>query len=690
VLVASPLTAYAVVQQLMPQVFGLALAAALLSWLMRAEIHRNPGPRLPDVFAISTLTACLFVVYVELAALLCAGYLLYASLLMARRQISLRAVAVILTAPLAAIAVAVNTFLPRELGYLRAALRFGVETSGGGLALFGYALVPTALPGVVGLQRLFAAPATPHMQVSIVFAAALLVGALLVCLVTARKESAAAIALLADAGVAVLLAKNGNDFGLFKLYMYVQPFLAAAMAIWLSALKNRVALALASVLLVTVVGLQLSTSNAYIDQSRNPIDLRHASEPDLLPNFRRLLSAASGPVVSVTDNFALAQLQAAAAGDAPLYFVSRNVFGLPWKKRAFSIPSPTRRKMTIFGVDLKVARLLSHDSCTLSFPTGSQLPLNRRTFPEGSRDLISLSCSKARNLLVFVTSTLGQPATLPENRRVVSFWQLEGDPSFQNRTFSGFGRYALFQVLGGTPKVRVELSFTTSPAEQPGGSFRLPPATIDGAGQSRLPIVGSGSARVFSPPLLPRIIDGRPYLVLDMGMNVHASVVRRPGLTGVWGKFVPLDPRLLTSYVRDVSLVSPAQYARLSAPRAIRHFPADLGNPNLEYSGIYEDGWVGQKAYAYLAGGAATTLVLSAEVLPAPRRQELRVRVNGETVIARQVQAGRLTIRARVPASPGRRKIVIEWSSLTPLAAPDRRRAAARLTKLGEDAHPRQ
>ena len=65
-------------------------------------------------------------------------------------------------------------------------------------------------------------------------------------------------------------------------------------------------------------------------------------------------------------------------------------------------------------------------------------------------------------------------------------------------------------------------------------------------------------------------------------------LVRRPGVTGSWGKSVALDPRSLTSYVRDVSLVTPAQYDRLRAPSAIRSIPADLANLNLEYSGIYE------------------------------------------------------------------------------------------------------
>ena len=92
----------------------------------------------------------------------------------------------------------------------------------------------------------------------------------------------------------------------------------------------------------------------------------------------------------------------------------------------------------------------------------------------------------------------------------------------------------------------------------------------------RFPLVGSGSARVVSPPLAPLLINGRPYLVLDMGRRGTCPVVPRPGVTGLWGKSVVLDPRLLTSYVRDVSLVS-AEAGDLQAPRQLVRHPGGFG-----------------------------------------------------------------------------------------------------------------
>ena len=198
----------------------------------------------------------------------------------------------------------------------------------------------------------------------------------------------------------------------------------------------------------------------------------------------------------------------------------------------------------------------------------------------------------------------------------MSFWQLERDPWLTGSTFSGFGRYALFQVINSGRNVRMALDLTTTPVLS---DRALPPAAVIGSGRARFPLVGSGSARVFSPPLRPMIIDGQAYVVLDMERNGRLPVVGRPGATGLWGKSVVLDPRSLTSYIRDVSIVGASEYRDLRPPSAIQHFPDDLKNADLEYSGIYEDGWVDRESYAQLACGAAAAW--RSARLPLPERE---------------------------------------------------------------------
>jgi hypothetical protein len=209
------------------------------------------------------------------------------------------------------------------------------------------------------------------------------------------------------------------------------------------------------------------------------------------------------------------------------------------------------------------------------------------------------------------------------------------------------------------------------------GVNKLPPARIVGANSVRLPLIGRGSARVFSPLVRPRIIGGQPYLLLDMGVSGTRVLSSRPGLEGLYGRSVPLDPRFLTSYVRDVSLVSGSRFGDLRAPTAIASFPDGLADPNLEYSGIYEDGWLSEDSYVVFAGGGPATLVMRADVLPRLGGQHLVALVNGRPVYSKEVAPGALDLRVPLPASHARRRIELRWAGATQLRAPDLRPATA-------------
>nr|MBA2385112.1 hypothetical protein [Actinomycetota bacterium] len=267
-LVASPIAGYGILQQLLPQNWGLGLAVALFSWLLRPEIHRNRGPCMADLGVIAVLTVALFLVAYEVALSVIAAYGLFVGVLLVRRRLSLRAVGLLWAVPVVATVVAANTFLPRAVEYIdRFVLQFGISEGFKGISQFGYAVVPNALPGATGLRSLFASPQAPYTTLLILAAAALFVGALIVAFTTAARGAAAGVALVGYLAVGILLATNGNDFGLFKLYMYVQPFLAAAIAVWLSFLRRRVALALACAALAIVVGAQFRTLTKYVNDS---------------------------------------------------------------------------------------------------------------------------------------------------------------------------------------------------------------------------------------------------------------------------------------------------------------------------------------------------------------------------------------------------------------------------------------
>jgi hypothetical protein len=181
---------------------------------------------------------------------------------------------------------------------------------------------------------------------------------------------------------------------------------------------------------------------------------------------------------------------------------------------------------------------------------------------------------------------------------------------------AGIGRHLLLEIVNPTPRVRVAVHFTRSFAGD--GDNRLPPAAVIGTERLPFSLVGRGSARVFSPPVAPQVVGGRPYVALDMGVDGSPFPDRRSvGLMRLYGRDIALDGRRLVAFTRDVSLVSEAEYrARRTLP-ALRAFPADLANPDVEYSGLYEDRWVSEAASVSLAAGGSPSMLVVRGTVPA-------------------------------------------------------------------------
>jgi len=697
-LALSPLATFGVLQQLIAQVWGLALGTALFALLMRPELHSRRVRRVSDGIPIGVLATGLVIAYIELASALALAYALYLLVLWIRRELSARVTASLWLVGAAVAIVVLNAYLPTEAHFVQSQARGGAE-GGTGVPLFGFSLVPAALPGLVGIQEFRALIAAPHLQLSIALAGILLVGILVGCFVTVRRGVAAAATLLTFAVLGIFLAAKSSDFGIFKLFMYVQPFLAAAVAVWLASVRRSMRWILAVVVLLVAYA-QISTQSAYVAHSREPLELPHASASDLLPAFHTLATHAHGPIVTESEYPTLIKLEAEIARGHPVFFFGTNAFrsllSVPLSghdranqtqafhayatQRSFDLLSSGGQRSDRFEEAVGPSQSFTNPMCELVLPTGSEVVINRRSLPEGSPSLVGMKCAAAHDLLGFVSSELGESFYLPEHRPNVSYYQLENDYFFPGAKLAGFGRYALFRVLGATGNARLELNLTMS--LQHNGSNQLPPAAVVGTTRTSFPIVGRGSARVFSAPLRYQNIAGAPYILLDLGANGQLNKYPRVGLARLYGRSVIIDPRFLTGYVRDVSLVSETEYRRLRPPQVLQHFPADLANQNLEYSGIYEDGWVGEGSYAVLAAGPAAELQLRASV-PRGAGKHLEVLVGGHIVASLPVMPGALNLRVPVPSSSVPRRVELRFAKTIRLKAPDLRPASALLSFLG-------
>lgn len=701
-LLVSPLATYGVVQQLLAETWGLGIAVALIALLMRTELHTGKGPRLREAIPIGILATGLVLGYVELASQIGLAYVVYLAILGARKQLSITALVRLALPALAVILLVLNVYLLDELSFLHFQSVHGLS-AGSYPPLFGYVFVPSALPGVVGLQTLPPGVDAAALNLTIVLAFVLLVGAAIASVIGALRGAAAAVVLVTDLALMVLLALHSSDFGIFKLSIYVQPFLAAAVAVWLANTRRLIVQGVAATVLVGLVVAALSSQHAYVEASENPGDVPNLSAADVIPAFYALSAASPSPVVSVTENPVLIKLEAASAEGRPVYFQSRNVFtgyikeyaeqvngarhaqaesalrSGPWVSRSFDLFTNTGA-MDPFEEDVDATASIASGHCKLALASASEVPFNRYTLPIDSPNLVMMPCDAPHDLLAFTSSAFGESFYLPKERYNVSFDQFQGDPFAPERTMAGFGRYTLFQVLGPTQGARMVVELTNTVDHD--GVDHLPPAAVVGASRSRLPLVGRGSARVFSPPLTPQTIAGTPYFLLDMGVNAKLPVITRSGLQGIYGKSVPIDPNYFTTYVKDVSLVSGGQYAKLRPPASVSSFPGGLENPALEYSGIYEDGWMGERGYFTLAGGPAADLLIEGEV-PAGAEGPLRLLINGRQIYAATPTPGDLHVQIAVPPSAGPRRLELRFTKTIKLQAPDLRPAAARLTFVG-------
>ena len=339
-----------------------------------------------------------------------------------------------------------------------------------------------------------------------------------------------------------------------------------------------------------------------------------------------------------------------------------------------------------FVVDKRISAAERDPNDTLLLGTSDELsPLNRWQKNDESRmnQLIFLRrLSQVRNYLVFVTSDLGRSYFARDESATI--FQLESDPMLPNATMCGINRYMLLELLNPTRDARLELDFTATIRSN--GEDRLPPVRVFGERQVSFNVIGRGSARVLAPVVKPRIIDGRAFLLLDMGIAGSRFQRTRTGLMALYGRRVLIDSRLLTAFFRDLSLVSERDISAAPAPEAVSHFPTDLQNPALFYSGIYEDGWVAEASQVRLLERERNGTLIVKGMVPQidnpTFHTTLRLLVDDRTRSVCNLRVGYFVCRVS-GVSAGTHTIRALFSHLQRLPAGDRRPVSARFSYLG-------
>ena len=700
------LASLGVLFQLLAQVLGLALLSALTATVLQPAWSRRPRRLLALGLLFGVLGSALAIAYPEILPFGAIASVLYLVPRVVRRRIALRAL-VIVGAPAAVMALAaLNAYLPSVVWLLGVQRESGMRGNEAIQMVFPYYLVPSGLAQAVGFLPIGGDVRGVWVSVAIALGALVLSVVALTALRLGWRGEPVALITATMLTVGIVLFSGRAAFGLFKLAFFLQPFMLATAALgWLRAHR-----AWAWTFGLIVVGLtNLATQAGYVERSRGVgslSELRNASSSGLLPSFRAALAEAAPTRLDLdTANVVLAKLQALYLDSVPASYLSQEFFGQVHgvapevKDRARRFDARVeeaiagrreRRRFPVdgaehaFSVPTPAASAEGTRGGALSLTTGVNSVFNRRHLGEQAAPVLLKAYPDVSNHLVFMQSDLGQHYYTYTVRRRIALYQIEADPYNPGRTMAGVGRHLLFRVVNPGAGTRLALDLTTS--FKGDGENRLPPAVVIGASSVPLPLVGRGSARVCSAPVTPRTIGGSAYLALDMGVEGAIVPVLRRGLMALYGRDVLLDSRYVVGFARDISLVNAADCEAVAPPRALARFPGDLGDPALEYSGIFEDGWVSGHAYVQLArppgGGTLRLRGRGSPALLGVIAPQLTVSLDGRAV-AHETVLRDFAVEIPVPPGAGRVRVDLQTPGESRLPAPDSRLIAFRLRFIG-------
>lgn len=729
----SALITLGTVYQLIAQVLGMALACAVAVVLFRPFAHlRNVATLRLGVLA-GFVVAALMISYPEIMPFVGLAFLLYVGLGVLQKQwhVAWRPLLLFSTVSVLFLVLMLNSYLLSFIVFLLDQFRGGV--AGTAQVIFPYYLIPSGPSAFWGFQLFYLPPAEPLLSISIITGALLLLVSVVFVLHQSWKRTPVALIAFAMLAVGAYLFIRRSDFGLFKLTMFIQPFIIGALVIGWLQLTRRWRYRLQYVPLFLLAAGGLATQTAYVEISRGyentgPIELPGNSPQHVLSSFEELVdSTPAAYYLSDSNHTTLYKIQSIELSDTPTEFpsaaeisillagfestlgtgemdISRQVFA-PFQQIVADLYAEFRQTYTLhqfevmnsiepnhfYTYDFIDAPPESERVALLTNPNESVLNVARRDWFQ-NRFYIARPLPEVQNYLVFVESEFGQHYYIPTffnpgmniATSKASLFRIQPDYFYPQNVTASVGRYLLFEVLNPSESVQLRLNFT---ATLLGDNERLlPPAVAIGDARYSLAMMGRGAARVYSPPLTPQEIDGRYYIMLDMGTEGLRQTDVRTGIMALYGTDIALDRRLIVGQARDISVVSAEEYDNLTPPQSISSFPADFDNPNLEYSGAYEDGWLSENSFFCLAQSQTDTplriRVQNPDLGDSTFKQGVTVLLDGEQVLQEEYPVGEIDVS--IPSSEaGRHCVELRFSTVRHFSNGDMRPFGAYLSFIG-------
>lgn len=728
----SPLFGLGTLYQLIAQVGGIAILLAACAVLLNT---RECTWR--RMLLASLLTTCLGIFYPEVAPFVAISIILYGLHLRYTDSAALKGFGfVVLGAAVLTFVFLgtstyqfINTLVMQSVGSAGLGAMAEINDQSGGLVLFPWTLVPSFVPMLFGLHAFGVVGVDPLISIQIGIGLLFLVFFIWMALNQLyRREPAGYIATIMI-GLGFFLFFKGQDFGLFKLAMFAQPVITLLLAHefykLLDSPRRRLARWIVAVFILCTVPSHVYYSYASLGtyggglseivggselgvKFTPPTDVKFdAIESDIsnVVSAKMLTQYTKGIDTrflsrSYMDNIAnIAVLKFLRTPDPDLGPQARLIEKLSLLRpylpaEILEGDVPDYRVMTINKLDNNWtetgSRHLDYQN-RLFVAIRSHLDhFNKANQDTGwtVQNMYQYKLEKdLKNRLVFVHSELG-PHYYSSARFKAAFFQREPEPVTQGQVyFHGSGRYNLFKIINPSEKIRVVVDFTRTPLG--GDRYNLPTkAVVIGEEDYPLGFVGSGSARVISPLIKPEFFEQQPYITLDFADQARPIAKHKTGLMQLWGGKFNLDDRRLVGFTRDISIITEEEYQKLERPSKISQFPQDLSRyPGLEYSGLFEDGWVGPESFFKLAGSHPGQVVTFRGYVPdtpeyRSKGLDLTISLNERPTEVVNLRSGEFTLTRLVREPAAVTTVRLSFSGSMPYGEQDTRYLSAYIHEI--------
>lgn len=635
-LAASPLFMLGTLYQLIAQVGGLGLLLAATA-ILTARLPAARKRLAPHVAALAVAGSALAVFYPEVSAFAVLTAVGAAGVDAIRRRAFPSTRVSLVIYGVVGVIVLLRYNVLSYVFTIMLQMGSGFRSVDLSLSLFPYFMIPTGLANLFGLMPLSINYAEPYTSLTIVAGLLALVTALVVAGRESWRAAPMGVLLIVQFVLALKLMSSGNDFGLYKIAMFMQPALAAALAGALLALPwSRISAPL-GVLVAAACCAPTALYYTRVSQGEKAGGITEAklasilgTRPPPTPPGTRLLCDINNLVAAKVAAFELrgtdlrflsrdyyqqiAPIEFERLGDTLVSLHPRFADLMRTREMLARRDDETIRTHALFDTSFRAPALGYGQAGKTDAYLLLEEPLglfNKFRTPPRTRPTAyfkEVPAALAHNHLVFMHTGRGNHYYLGDRNRI-AIYQQEADPYTKEQDITGLGRFLLLRVEKPDQEFYLRISASKTFMGR-GHTSWSPGSRILGASDLPLAFPGNGAVNRIVGPIRPVFRDGAAYIAIDFNETPAQFPFDRKGLQSLYNTMVPLDSRKLVAYGRDISALSATEVAALARPAKLAQFPQDiLFARGLEFSGIYEDGWLSPQSEFILSGTPDTGIV---------------------------------------------------------------------------------